>query len=115
MEVKLGKRNESKVLPWWVELLFVQIGLPDNWLRSLLRNRKKARIIIIENKQIINYSLLIVISMFYLHPIVKKASLHNNCVINSIGYVTDSLGTQNVLTKNEIRSVAISFCNGGKI
>ena len=40
------KRNPSnsvqindKKLPWWVEFLFVQIGLPDKWLIYLLRTK----------------------------------------------------------------------------
>ena len=31
--------NEKR-LPWWVELLFVQIGLPDNWLIKILKTKK---------------------------------------------------------------------------
>ncbi len=31
----------DKKLPWWVEFLFVQIGLPDRWLIHLLRTKKK--------------------------------------------------------------------------
>ena len=41
------KRNPSKStqtnqkrLPWWVELLFVQIGLPDKWLIKILKSKK---------------------------------------------------------------------------
>ena len=29
--------KKEKSLPWWVELLFVQIGLPDKWLIKLLK------------------------------------------------------------------------------
>ena len=29
-------------LPWWVELLFVQIGLPDSWLSKYLKKKKEA-------------------------------------------------------------------------
>ena len=31
---------KDKNLPWWVELLFVQIGLPDKWLIKILKAKK---------------------------------------------------------------------------
>jgi len=34
---KTSKNNKDKNLPWWVELLFVQIGLPDNLLIKILK------------------------------------------------------------------------------
>ena len=44
--INQDKQKISKVkkqeLPWWVELLFVQIGLPE----SLLRNWLKTKVII---------------------------------------------------------------------
>ena len=33
--------QKDKSLPWWVELLFVQIGLPDKFLIKILRNKQK--------------------------------------------------------------------------
>ncbi len=34
------KKKKDKDLPWWVELLFVQIGLPDKLLIKLLKAKK---------------------------------------------------------------------------
>jgi len=31
------KKKKDKELPWWVELLFVQIGLPDKILIKILK------------------------------------------------------------------------------
>ena len=31
-----SKKNKDNDLPWWVELLFVQIGLPDKLLIKIL-------------------------------------------------------------------------------
>ena len=31
------KKKKDKELPWWVELLFVQIGLPDKLLIKILK------------------------------------------------------------------------------
>ena len=42
---------ENKPLPWWVEVLFVQIGLPDSLLRGFLKKRKRIRQFTSENKK----------------------------------------------------------------
>ena len=35
------RKKKDKDLPWWVELLFVQIGLPDKLLIRILKAKKK--------------------------------------------------------------------------
>ena len=35
------KKKQDKDLPWWVELLFVQIGLPEKILIKILKTKKK--------------------------------------------------------------------------
>ena len=37
------KRKKDQLLPWWVELLFVQIGLPDKFLIKILKTKKNAK------------------------------------------------------------------------
>ena len=37
------KKKKEKDLPWWVELLFIQIGLPDKLLIKLLKSRKRSK------------------------------------------------------------------------
>ena len=46
------KDLSDKKLPWWVELLFVQIGLPDKWLaKGKLENQHIATLLDdLENK-----------------------------------------------------------------
>ena len=34
------KKKKDKDLPWWVELFFVQIGLPDKLLIKILKAKK---------------------------------------------------------------------------
>jgi len=36
------KKKKDKNLPWWVELLFVQIGLPDSLLIKILKSKKNS-------------------------------------------------------------------------
>ena len=33
---RISNKKKDKELPWWVELLFVQIGLPDGLLIKIL-------------------------------------------------------------------------------
>ena len=37
-----SKKKKDKDLPWWVELLFVQIGLPNKFLIKFLKTKKKS-------------------------------------------------------------------------
>ena len=37
------KKNKDKNLPWWVELFFVQIGLPDKLLIKILKAKKESK------------------------------------------------------------------------
>ena len=37
------KKKNDKDLPWWVELLFVQIGLPDKLLIKILKAKKTSK------------------------------------------------------------------------
>ena len=37
------KKKKDKDLPWWVELLFVQIGLPDKILIKILKAKKTSK------------------------------------------------------------------------
>ena len=37
------KKKKDKDLPWWVELLFVQIGLPDKLLIKILKAKKTSK------------------------------------------------------------------------
>ena len=44
MNTPNNSRKKRKLdLPWWVELLFVQIGLPDKWLVYFLKTNKNLR------------------------------------------------------------------------
>ena len=38
-----SNKKKDKDLPWWVELLFVQIGLPDKFLIKILKTEKKVK------------------------------------------------------------------------
>ena len=64
--------NPNKPLPLWVEVLFIQIGLPDKWLRSFLKTRRRGRIMIKENKNAIGITTIILITFTYFNSSYAK-------------------------------------------
>ena len=106
--------NKEK-LPWWVELLFVQVGLPDNWLRSFLIKRKKLRNIVNENARFIGITGFTVFIMIYYNPIRREAILHNTCVSSSVDLITSTKDSTIKISKQELTAYAINFCYGGEL
>ena len=47
------KKKKDKPLPWWVELFFVQIGLPDKLLIKLLKTKKRSKELLKNNKELV--------------------------------------------------------------
>jgi len=105
----------KKGLPWWVEILFVQIGLPDSWLRKYLKQKKEIKLLISEQKKNAPSILIIVIAIAYLSPLVKQASSHNKCIKSTYSLVSKSIRKEKALTNDEAYALATNFCNGGAI
>ena len=105
-------KNQTN-LPWWVELLFVQIGLPDSWLSMLLKSKKGTKIFFNDNKRHILYLILILSGILYVYPIVKYTSSSSSCITKTIKY----LKTNNISNANEIdlNSLAVGYCHGGTL
>ena len=106
-------KNQSK-LPWWVELLFVQIGLPDSWLSKYLKKKKKAVKFIDENKKYLAYSALLIGGILYIYPIVKYTSSSASCIDKTTTYLKSNNinGSQNSM---DINSLAVGYCHGGSL
>jgi len=110
-------KNQPKnnLLPWWVEILFVQIGLPDSWLRTFLKQKKIVKQLIDSQTKNTPTVLIIIIAIAYFFPIVKHASTHNKCVQSSHSIISQSIGRDKELTNEEVNALATNFCNGGSI
>ncbi len=106
-------KNQTK-LPWWVELLFVQIGLPDSWLSKYLKKKKEAANFIDENKKYIVYSALIIAGIVYIYPIVRYTSSSASCIDKTTKYLksTNINRSQNTI---DINSIAVGYCHGGSL
>ena len=98
-------------IPWWVEILFVQVGLPDKWLRSFLKSRKKAKSYLKSNKSVTLYTILIISSVLYTSPIIRQSRLNNQCIDGAREYVSESRKGSNA----SITAWAHRFCHGGII
>ena len=113
------KRNTSKSsqinqkrLPWWVELLFVQIGLPDKWLIKFLKAKKNALDFYKDKKNYIFLIFLFLLTMGYFQPIIKDANSKLKCQKTAYNFIKEInlLKTENL---KRLEMVTVNYCNGG--
>ena len=108
-----SKKNQAK-LPWWVELLFVQIGLPDSWLSKYLKKKKNVEKFINENKKSIAYSIILIAGILYIYPIVKYTSSSASCIEKTTKYLKSN--NKNISQSEiDINSLAVGYCHGGSL
>ncbi len=106
-------KNHSN-LPWWVELLFVQIGLPDSWLSKYLQQKKKTDKFIKENKKYIFYFILLAAGLFYIYPIVRYTSSSASCIDKTTKYLKSNY-VNNDQNEIDLNSIAVGYCHGGSL
>ena len=104
--------KKEKSLPWWVELLFVQIGLPDKWLIKILNSKKKSLDLFKNEKKIIFTFLFVLAGLTYFYPVVKYSKTKLDCETVAKNYI---LKNKNLIKINrkELRMLSTNFCNGG--
>ena len=106
-------KNQTK-LPWWVELLFVQIGLPDSWLSKYLKKKKQASLIISENRKTIFYFILLIAGVMYIYPIVRYTSSSASCIDKTTEYLRSN-NMNNDKEAMDFNSIAVGYCHGGSL
>ena len=107
------KKKKDKELPWWVELLFVQIGLPDKLLIKILKAKKSSKEFIKnENKSIIIF-LFVITTLAYFYPVIKHAKNKLDCEAIAKNYI---IKNKNIIGINnrEIKMISTNFCYGGE-
>ncbi len=107
------KKKSDKNLPWWVELLFVQIGLPDKLLIKILKAKKTYKEFIINDKKSLIKFLFVITIFAYFYPVIKHANNKLDCEAIAKNYIIKNKNTIGI-NKREIKMLSTNFCYGGE-
>ena len=107
------KKKTDKGLPWWVELLFVQIGLPDKLLIKILKAKKTSKEFIKNEKKSIIIFLFVITTLAYFYPVIKHAKNKLDCEAIAKNYIIKNKNTIGI-NNREIKMLSTNFCYGGE-
>ena len=107
------KKKKDKELPWWVELLFVQIGLPDKLLIKILKTKKTSKEFIKNEKKSIIIFLFVITTLAYFYPVIKHEKNKLDCEAIAKNYIIKNKNTIGI-NNREIKMLSTNFCYGGE-
>ena len=107
------KKKKDKELPWWVEFLFVQIGLPDKLLIKILKAKKTSKEFIKNEKKSIIIFLFVLTTFAYFYPVIKHAKNKLDCEAIAKNYIIKNKNTIGI-NNREIKMLSSNFCYGGE-
>ena len=107
------KKKKDKELPWWVEFLFVQIGLPDKLLIKILKAKKTSKEFIKNEKKSIILFFVFISTLAYFYPVIKHAKNKLDCEAIAKNYI---IKNKNIIGINnrELKMISTNFCYGGE-
>ena len=108
-----SKKKNNKDLPWWVELLFVQIGLPDRLLIKILKTNKYVRELVKNEKKSLITFFFVIIALAYFYPVIKHSKNKLDCEAFAKNYIIKNKKT-NRINNRELRMLSTNFCYGGE-
>ena len=106
------KKKKDKDLPWWVEFLFVQIGLPEKLLIKILKTKKKTKEIIKNDKKTLFTFLFLITTLAYFYPVIKYAKNKLDCEVIAKNYILKNKNIKQ-LNSRELKMLSSNFCYGG--
>ena len=108
-----SKKKRNKDLPWWVELLFVQIGLPDRLLIRILKAKNKFKEFIKNDKKTLLTFFFLITLLAYFYPVIKHAKNKLDCENVAKKYI---INNKKVIptNKGELKMLSTNFCYGGE-
>ena len=107
------KKKKDKELPWWVELLFVQIGLPDKLLIKILKAKKTSKEFVKNEKKSIIIFLFVITTLAYFYPVIKHAKNKLDCEAIAKNYIIKNKNTIGI-NNREVKMLSTNFCYGGE-
>ena len=107
-----SRKKKDKDLPWWVEFLFVQIGLPDNLLIKILKAKRQSKEFIKNDKKLIILFLFVISLLAYFYPVIRHAKNKLECESTAKNYIIKNKNTVQ-LNKKELKMLSTNFCYGG--
>ena len=107
------KKKKDKELPWWVELLFVQLGLPDKLLIKILKAKKTSKEFIKNEKKSIIIFLFVITTLAYFYPVIKHSKNKLDCEAIAKNYIIKNKNIIGINNK-EIKMISTNFCFGGE-
>ena len=107
------KKKKDKELPWWVELLFVQIGLPDKLLIKILKAKKTSKDFIKNDKKSLITIFFVITTLAYFYPVIKHAKNKLDCEAIAKNYIIKNKNTIGI-NNREIKMLSTNFCYGGE-
>ena len=113
MNTSLNSKKKDKNLPWWVELLFVQIGLPDKFLIKILNAKKKSKELIKNDKKALLTLLFTITVLAYFYPVIKHAKSKLDCEAIAKDYMIKNKNLSGI-NEGELKMLSINFCYGGE-
>ena len=112
LKASRNSNKKDKTLPWWVELLFVQIGLPDKLLIKILKTKRKSIDFLSNERRIIIIFFFIIAGLTYFYPVVKYSKSKLDCETIAKSYILENKNLKKI-NAQQLRMLSINFCNGG--
>ena len=108
-----SKKKKDKDLPWWVEFLFVQIGLPDKLLIKILKAKKTSREFIKNDKKSLILIFFVITTLTYFYPVIKHAKNKLDCEAIAKNYIIKNKNITRI-NNRELKMISTNFCYGGE-